>query len=149
LNPPEKSIRNLIYNNYDISEPAKASVNFPEIMRLDEFKKIADRGKNMIWVEAEEAPMKPSTFTHMRVDQRCVVHILTKAASGTNTDVLAANTRKQNMIDEVCQIILANGPTGAITEFIPRIAHLIDRSDIFMDPPLLAADVVVKCVYLR
>jgi len=134
-------------NPYDISTPAKADVHFPENMRLDELKGTHDPGKNYIWVTAADAPLRPATFTAKRVDLVCVVHVYTKAASGTKDDVLAANTRKQNMMDEVCDIIIANGPS--IKDFHLHLKLFIDRSDIYFDPPILAADIHVQCTYLR
>jgi len=147
MDPPEKTLRDLIYSNYAASDPAKSEVHFPEIMRLDELKDTHDPGKNYIWVTAADAPLRPATFTAKRVDLVCVVHVYTKAASGTKDDVLAANTRKQNMMDEVCDIIIANGPS--IKDFHLHLKLFIDRSDIYFDPPILAADIHVQCTYLR
>ena len=147
MDPPEKTIRDLIYNNYAASSPAKADVIFPEIMRLQDLEGTHNPGKNYIWVTATEAPLRSAAFTVKRVDQVCVVHIHTKSASQSKTDVLAANTRKQNMLDEICHIIIVHGAT--LTAFIPHLKLFVDRSDLMFDPPVLAVDIYVTCTYLR
>jgi len=147
MDPPEKTIRDLIFNNYNGSDPVKADIEIPEIMRLEDFEKSRNPKKNYIWVTLGEGPLRPAAFTVKRVDQVCVVHVYTKASSSSKKDVLAANARKQSMLDEVCHIIIVHG--AALTDFLPHLKLFVDRSDIYFDPPVFAVDVHVACTYLR
>jgi len=150
LNPPEVSLRELIYNNYDATDPAKADVIFPEVARLQELATMSQTvGKNMIWVTRGEEPHRPAAFTVKRVDLDCIIHIYARAKTGSKTDVLDAGKHRQNMIDEVCQITIANGPNNEILDFTPHLRHFIDKDDFNLEIPICLTDIHVQCTFLR
>jgi len=149
---PELMLLSLIQDNYSILNPPKADVTwlkYPSVFNWDFLLSPKSAGTKTLWVRKEEEPHRPITFKARRVDMNLIVTIFLRAKSRLEADVDEARMQKLNMIEEVRDIVIANGPLSAIADFYMRPKHLINKDDTTQDPPVLAHEVHVQCTYLR
>jgi len=149
---PELMLLSLIQDNYSILNPPKADVNwlkYPSVFDWDFLLSPKSAGTKTVWVRKEEESHRPITFKARRVDMNLIVTIFLRAKSRLEADVDEARMQKKNMIEEVRDIVIANGPLSAIADFHIRPKHLINKDDTTQDPPVLAHEVHMQCTYLR
>ena len=152
MNPPELTLRQLIEDNYDIQNPVKTDVTwlkYPTVFNWDFLLSPKSAGTKTLWVRKGDAPHIPITFVHKRVNMNLIVTIFLRAKSRKEEDMLEARGQKQNMIEKVCDTVIANGPTNPQNDFHMVLKHLVNKDDTTQDPPVIAHEVHVNCVYLR
>lgn len=150
MNPPELTLLNLIESKWTETNPSKAQIKFyDQPTNIDWDYLLASRaaGTRHLWVSQAEAPHRAVGFQAKRVDLNLIVNIFLRSVSRSKADLDEAMLEEKNMIEEVSRIIPAERHT--VTEFVPSVKHFINKDDMMLDPPLLAHEVHVACLYVR
>jgi len=146
LDPPEITLQTRIETEYAESNPPKTGIVWPKVVTRAFTRDVHSVGKDMIWVTGQDETARPITFKHKRGDLLLIVHVYSRAKSGSEDDVKAALSKETNMIEEVSRIVTADPNMG---ELLIGLKHYVDQDDETANPPIYSHDIHVQCTHLR